>query len=87
MNIKSTVTAFSLMSMLSFGAFAATSINAEQAQGREAVGSISVSQVGGVPMDMQQALSQKADKAGATAYRIVEARTGDSWHATAELYK
>ncbi|MBL2820701.1 DUF1471 domain-containing protein, partial [Klebsiella pneumoniae] len=24
---------------------------------------------------------------GASSYRIIEARTGDSWHATAELYK
>lgn len=87
MNIKSTVTALSLMSMLSFGAFAATSINAEQAQGREALGSVSVSQVGGAPMDMQAALNKKADKAGASAYRVVEAHTGDTWHATAELYK
>ncbi|HBV9896201.1 TPA: DUF1471 domain-containing protein, partial [Klebsiella pneumoniae] len=23
----------------------------------------------------------------ASSYRIIEARTGDSWHATAELYK
>ncbi|MCV5004292.1 DUF1471 domain-containing protein, partial [Escherichia coli] len=22
-----------------------------------------------------------------SSYRIIEARTGDSWHATAELYK
>lgn len=87
MNMKSTVTALSLMSLLSFGAFAATPINAEQAQGREAMGSVSVSQVGGVPMDMQQELSKKADKEGATAYRVIEARTGDTWHATAELYK
>ncbi len=87
MNIKTTVTALSLMSVLSFGAFAATSINAEQAQGRQAMGSISVSEVGGAPMDMQQELSKKADKAGASAYRVVEARTGDAWHATAELYK
>ncbi|MFB2016920.1 YdgH/BhsA/McbA-like domain containing protein, partial [Shigella flexneri] len=26
-------------------------------------------------------------KEGASSYRIIEARTGDSWHATAELYK
>ncbi|HCC11156.1 MAG TPA: DUF1471 domain-containing protein, partial [Atlantibacter hermannii] len=24
---------------------------------------------------------------GASAYRVIEARTGDTWHATAELYK
>ena len=38
-------------------------------------------------MDMRQELAAKATKEGASSYRIIEARTGDSWHATAELYK
>ncbi len=39
-------------------------------------------------MDMRQELAAKAEKEGASSYRIIEARTGDSWHATtAELYK
>ncbi|MBK4715361.1 MULTISPECIES: peroxide/acid stress response protein YhcN [Tenebrionibacter/Tenebrionicola group] len=87
MNVKTTVTALSLLSMLSFGAFAATPISAGQAQGRQPIGSISVSKVGGAPMDMRQALSKKAEQKGASAWRITEARTGDTWHATAELYK
>lgn len=87
MNIKTAITALSLLCVLSSGAFAATSINAEQAEGRQSIGSITVSQIGSTPMDMQQMLSKKADKEGASAYRIVEARSGDVWHATAELYK
>lgn len=87
MNMKSTVVAASLLSMLSFGAFAATSINSEQAQGLQPMGSISVSQVGSAPMDMHQMLNEKAEAKGASSYRITEARSGDQWHATAELYK
>ncbi|VEB89903.1 Uncharacterised protein [Citrobacter koseri] len=46
MKIKTTVAALSVLSVLSFGAFAAESINAEQAQGRQAIGSVSVSAIG-----------------------------------------
>ncbi|PIN63845.1 hypothetical protein CKQ90_29345, partial [Klebsiella pneumoniae] len=53
----------------------------------QSMGTISVSQVGSAPMDMRQELAAKAEKEGASSYRIIEARTGDSWHATAELYK
>ncbi|WP_435956074.1 peroxide/acid stress response protein YhcN [Dryocola sp. BD626] len=87
MNMKNTLVAASLLSMLSFGAFAATSINADQAQNREAVGTVSVSGIGSSPMDMHQKLEQKAADQGASSYRIIEARSGDQWHATAELYK
>ncbi|WP_058910797.1 peroxide/acid stress response protein YhcN [Entomohabitans teleogrylli] len=87
MSIKTTVATLSVLSMLSFGAFAATPINAEQAQNRESIGTISVSEVGSTPMDMNTMLSKKADEHGASSYRIIEARSGDLWHATAELYK
>lgn len=87
MNMKSTVVAASLLSMLSFGAFAATSVNAEQAQNLQPMGTVSVSQIGSTPMDMHQMLNEKAEAKGASSYRIVEARSGDAWHATAELYK
>lgn len=39
------------------------------------------------PMDMREMLDQKAQEKGASAYRVIEAHTGDEWHATAELYK
>jgi hypothetical protein len=87
MNMKNTLVAASLLSMLSFGAFAATSINADQAQNLQALGTVSVSGVGSSPMDMHQKLEQKAQNEGASSYRIIEARSGDQWHATAELYK
>lgn len=88
MKTKLTIAALSLFSVLSFGANAAAhQVTNEQAEGMQSMGSISVSQVGSAPMDMRQELSQKATKEGASAYRITEARTGDSWHATAELYK
>lgn len=87
MNIKTTIAAAGLLSALSFGAFAAESINAEQAQNLQPVGTVSLSGVAGAPMDIHQALQEKADRQGASAYRIIEARNNDNWHVTAELYK
>ncbi|EJF32517.1 MULTISPECIES: peroxide/acid stress response protein YhcN [Enterobacteriaceae] len=88
MKTKLTIAALSLLSFISLGANAAAhQINSEQAQGLQSMGSISVSQVGSAPMDMRQELSQKATEQGASAYRVIEARSGDNWHATAELYK
>ena len=87
MKIKTPVATLSVLSMLSFGAFAATSINTEQAQNREAIGTVSLGAVATSPMDMREMLNQKAEEKGASAYRVIEARTGDHWHATAELYK
>ncbi|WP_437890489.1 peroxide/acid stress response protein YhcN [Phytobacter sp. V91] len=87
MNIKSTVAALSVLSVLSFGAFAADSIGADQAQNRESLGTISVGGINNSPMDMRAELNKKAEEQGASAYRVIEARTGDNWHATAELYK
>lgn len=85
--MKTTIAALSILSVLSFGAFAADSINSEQAQNREVIGTVSVGSVSSTPMDMKEMLNQKAEQQGASAYRVIEARTGDSWHATAELYK
>ncbi len=84
MKIKTTVAALSVLSVLSFGAFAADSIDAAQAQNREAIGTVSVSGVASSPMDMREMLNKKAEEKGATAYQITEARSGDTWHATAE---
>lgn len=88
MKTIATLAAFGLASVMSFGASAsAHQVSAEEAQNLQPMGSISVSQIGSAPMDMQQELSKKAEKEGASAYRVIEARTGGSWHATAELYK
>lgn len=87
MNIKTTVAAVTVLSALSFGAFAAESVNADQAQNLQSVGSISVSGVAGSPMDIRQQLNAKADAQGASAYRVIEAYNNGNYHATAELYK
>ncbi|MCU5773461.1 peroxide/acid stress response protein YhcN [Erwiniaceae bacterium BAC15a-03b] len=87
MKIKTTIATLSLLSLITFGASAAELITTQQAGNLQSAGTISVSGTGGAPIDMRQALSQKADAQGASAYRVIEARTGDSWHATAELYK
>jgi hypothetical protein len=87
MNIKTTVAAVTVLSALSFGAFAAESVNADQAQNLQSVGTISVSGVAGSPMDIRQQLNAKADAQGASAYRVIEANNNGNYHATAELYK
>lgn len=76
MKIKTTVATLSILSILSFGAFAAEPISAEQAQNREAIGSVSVSAIGSSPMDMNAMLSKKADEQGATLPKRVAAATG-----------
>lgn len=87
MNIKTTVAAVTVLSALSFGAFAAESVNADQAQNLQSVGTISVSGVAGSPMGIRQQLNAKADAQGASAYRVIEAYNNGNYHATAELYK
>lgn len=85
--MKNTIAAVSILSVLSFGAFAADSIGIEQAQNREVIGTVSVGAVNATPMDMKAMLNQKAEQQGASAYRVIEAHIGNSSHATAELYK
>jgi uncharacterized protein involved in high-affinity Fe2+ transport len=62
MKIKTTVAALSILSVLSFGAFAADSINSDQAQGRQSIGTISVGAVSSSPMDMHEMLNKKLRK-------------------------
>ncbi|MGK9173094.1 peroxide/acid stress response protein YhcN [Yokenella regensburgei] len=76
-----------LASLLSFGASAATQISADQAQNLQPMGSVSISQTASSPMSIREQLSAKADRAGASSYRVTELQEGDTWHATAELYK
>ncbi|MGE9552604.1 peroxide/acid stress response protein YhcN [Erwinia amylovora] len=87
MNVKTTIATFSILSALSFGSFAADSVNTEQAQNMQSIGTISVSGVSASPMDINAQLNQKADAQGASAYRVVEAYVNGNYHATAELYK
>ncbi len=59
MNIKSTVATLGILSALSFGAFAADSISADQAQSRQSLGTVSVGSVASSPMDMRAELNKK----------------------------
>lgn len=76
-----------LATLLSFGASAATQLSEGQTQNMQPMGSISVSQTASSPASIREQLSAKADQAGATSYRVTELQEGDTWHATAELYK
>lgn len=87
MKIKTTIAVLGLLSTVAFGASAAQLVTDEQVQNLQSAGTISVSGVNGVPTDIRQQLSDKADKQGASAYRVIEARLQDSYHVTAELYK
>ncbi|CAI0977445.1 Protein of uncharacterised function (DUF1471) [Serratia quinivorans] len=87
MSMKTTLVALSLLSVVSFGASAATLITNDQATNLQSVGTITASGITGAPSDIRQALSDKADKQGAKAYRVIEAYENGNWHATAEIYK
>ncbi|MBI3310344.1 peroxide/acid stress response protein YhcN [Serratia quinivorans] len=87
MNMKTTLAALSLLSVVSFGASAATLITNDQANTLQSAGTITASGITGSPSDIRQALSDKADKQGAKAYRVIEAYENGNWHATAEIYK
>ncbi|MBW1216337.1 peroxide/acid stress response protein YhcN [Pantoea allii] len=87
MKIKATITTVSLLSVMTFGASAAQLVTADQTQNLQPVGTVSISGVAGAPVDYRSQLSQKADEQGASAYKIIEANTGDSYHITAQLYK
>ncbi|TFZ53133.1 peroxide/acid stress response protein YhcN [Serratia proteamaculans] len=87
MSMKTTLAALGLLSVVSFGASAAALITNDQATNLQSVGTITASGITGAPSDIRQALSDKADKQGAKAYRVIEAYENGNWHATAEIYK
>ena len=87
MKVKTAIATMSILSALSFGVFAANSINETQAANLQPMGTITVSGVNGAPSDIRQALSDKADAMGAKAYKVIEAREDNNWHATAKTYK
>lgn len=87
MKIKATIATVSLLSVIAFGAQAAQLVTSEQAQNMQPAGTVTISGTAGAPMDYRAQLSQKAEEQGASAYKVIEARTGDNYHFTAELYK
>ena len=87
MKVKTTIATMSILSALSFGVFAADSINDNQAANLQPMGTIKVKGINGATSDIRQALSDKADAMGAKAYKVIEARDENNWHATAKIYK
>lgn len=87
--MKPLIAVISLASALSFGTNAATLVTSQQVENEnlQPIGTVSVSGIDGVPTDIRQELSQKADEQGAKSYRVIEAYNNDNYHATAELYK
>jgi uncharacterized protein (UPF0333 family) len=84
------VLAGALLLTASSAAFAAISVDREQAQGMQSIGNVSVSNVTGSMDDATRQLSQKAEEMGATHYRVIGVdNPGDSsnWTGTAEIYR
>lgn len=83
-NVK-TITA-AVLASLSFGAFAAESVSAQQATNYQEFGVISVS--GGHDLSsLQEQLAEKANKAGAKAFSITNTTGSDLLRGTAIIYK
>lgn len=89
MKISLTFAAFSLASLISFSSGAATLVTEQQVtnENMQPIGTITVSGLDSSPMTIREALSDKADKKGASAYRVVEDYMNGNYHATAEIYK
>lgn len=82
--IKYAVAALAL-STLSFGAFAAQSINPAEAQNLNKIGVVSVQ--GATTLDgLEAQLAQKAQQAGAKAYSITSANTNGRMSGSAVIY-
>ncbi|WP_058913857.1 YdgH/BhsA/McbA-like domain containing protein [Entomohabitans teleogrylli] len=73
--------------LIAGAAFAAAPLDNQQAQGLQSLGTVSFGQVSSDPTSVHQRLEEEAKERGATGWRIIENRTGDYQHVTAELYK
>lgn len=58
MNMKTTVAALGLLSVISFGASAAQLVTNDQTANLQSIGTITVSGIDGAPTDIRQALSE-----------------------------
>lgn len=89
MKTKFAIAALGLASVLSFGASAASLVTNQQADSEnlQSMGTITVSGLDSSPMTIRDALSEKANDQGASAYRVIEAYNNGNYHATAEIYK
>ena len=86
MNMKTTVAALGLLSVISFGASAAQLVTNDQTANLQSIGTITVSGIDGAPTDIRRRYL-RSRREGATAYRVIEARNEGNYHATAEIYK
>lgn len=83
--IKYAVAAVALTT-LSFGAFAAESVTAAQANSMSKIGVVSAE--GATTLDgLEARLAAKAEEAGATGYTITSANTNNKLSGTAVIYK
>ncbi len=87
MSIKAGLAMMGVLSVLSFTATAAQSINSEQARGMHSIGVITVSGVNASPSDISNQLNEKATSMGATAYQVTEAYMNGNYHETARVFK
>ena len=87
MSIKAGLAMMGVLTVLSFTASAAQSINSEQAQGMHSIGVITVSGINSAPSDINQQLNSKADAMGARAYEITENYMNGNYHATTVVFK
>ncbi|WP_313079710.1 DUF1471 family protein YbiJ [Atlantibacter sp.] len=75
-----------ILSTLSFGAFAAQSINPTDTSGLNKIGVVSAD--GATTLDgLEAKLAAKAEAAGATSYAITSANTNNKISGTATIYK
>ncbi|WP_392435091.1 YdgH/BhsA/McbA-like domain containing protein [Yersinia sp. HM-2024] len=84
-NIKYIIPALAL-SFASFASVAATQIQHAPATGLSEIGTVTASNAGTLT-ELENALSKKADEAGATSYLITSATGNNKLHGTAVIYR
>jgi len=85
MSVNKTILAIILLSGASFSDFAATEVNSSI--DRTVIGTVSDSSGAINLSDLNANLAAKADKAGASSYRVISAGGNNIQFGTAEIYK
>lgn len=85
MSVKKTILSIILLSTTAFSALAATEVNSSVNQ--TVIGTVSDSSSAISLSDLSANLAAKADKAGASSYRIIAAGGNNYQFGTAEIYK
>ncbi|ANI29205.1 membrane protein [Yersinia entomophaga] len=84
-NIKYIASAL-VLSLASFTSMASTSVNTQQSASLNKTGVISVSNAGTLT-ELENALAQKAQAAGAKSFQITSASGNNKLHGTAVIYQ